>query len=154
MLLLDPQVGDLLEDIVESVVRMGNYDRPLLGEIVVEQVHYLNSHVSLASPRGTNYQRESFLKRTNDGVHLVFRKSNAIPLLHIPQFHLIIDEVLPVVLVRNLAEVLLQVGLVNKSIEQGGLITEFLLLILRTVPEDDFIQEGWQFGLNFDQIHY
>jgi hypothetical protein len=84
----------------------------------------------------------------------MFRKSNAIPLLHIPQFHLIIDEVLPVVLVRNLAEVLLQVGLVNKSIEQGGLVTEFLLLILRTVPEDDFIQEGWQFGLNLDQIHY
>ena len=130
MLFLDSQVGDLLEDIIEGMVRMRNHYRSFFREIMVKQVHYLDSYVSFASSRRTNDQRQSFLKRTNYRVHLVFCESHTIPFLHILQFQLIIQEVLLVVLVLNLAEVLLQMVLVNKSVQQGRGSIQFLLLIL------------------------
>lgn len=58
---------------------MGDEQRPLLREVVVEVRDSLDGHVGLARPWGSNDEREARLHAGSDGLHLGGGEGDCIP---------------------------------------------------------------------------
>ena len=69
----NPKLGsyrDLLEQVVERLIRVRDEKGALLGEVVVEIVDDLHGHVGFAGTRGTDHHGEAGLHAGADGLDL------------------------------------------------------------------------------------
>jgi len=67
---INVEVDDLLKDLVQGLVRMGNEESVLVRKIVVEVRDDLHCHVSLASSWGADHKGESRINPGLDSLHL------------------------------------------------------------------------------------
>mmetsp|Transcript_25448 Transcript_25448/g.67258 ORF Transcript_25448/g.67258 Transcript_25448/m.67258 type:complete len:778 (+) Transcript_25448:1764-4097(+) len=74
----DVQRDDLLEQVVERLVRVRDEHDLLVREVVEEQVDHLNRRVSLARARRSNDHRESGVDARADRLNLHWREANRV----------------------------------------------------------------------------
>ena len=70
MVLFHVQRHDLLEKLIQGHVGVGDDERPLLREVVVQVGNDLHSHISFAGSRRPDNQRQSWLHSCANGLHL------------------------------------------------------------------------------------
>eukprot|EP00116_Pleurobrachia_bachei_P015890 sb/3476152/ len=68
------QIHDLLEELIESLVAVCNYEGALIGKVMVEIVDDLYSHICFSSPWGSHYHGQARVTTCLNGLHLCVSK--------------------------------------------------------------------------------